>query len=154
MLTEYSDEEYELSEHRAEVLTATYDLWERIKAERPELRDPAALRPVMLKCSKRHDIMAVQAQIMNYSVTPPFELDAPRFEVLPGAAGAGLTADSRPTAYLDDSRENDVDLERVTIQCPVCRAKNPKRNIVLKADSLLLRYVAALASGKKSIVIE
>lgn len=151
MLTEYSEDDYDLSEHRAEVLTATYDLWERIQTERPELRDPAALRAVMLKCSKRHDIMAVKIRTHGLEGTEPNV----NFEVLPGAAGADLTADSRPTAHRDESLGNGIaDLERVTIQCPVCRAKNPKRNIVLKADSLLLRYAAALAGGKKSIVIE
>ncbi|GAA5227247.1 hypothetical protein [Paeniglutamicibacter antarcticus] len=150
-MTEIDPEDYDQSSHRLEILTATYDLWERIKTERPELGDPAALRPVMLKCSKRHDIMAVKIRTHGLEGTEPNV----NFEILPGAAGANLTTDSRPTAHLDNSPGNVIaDLERVTIQCPVCRVKNPKRNIVLKADSLLLRYVAALATGKKSIVLE
>lgn len=170
MLTNEDGTPHEDDAHRIGILGASTDLWGRLKVDRPELCEPGALQPVILKCSKRHNIMVVRLIGWETSVTPPVEFDTPGFEVVHVFDdSAVLTANSLPNAepeaegVIDPETgdmvtvpaqpRNELSAERVTIQCPMCRAKKPGHNIVVKADTLLLQYAGALAAGKQSAVI-
>lgn len=171
MITNPSPQEaYDQSPHRVGILAATHDLWDRLKADRPDLSHPAALTPVILKCAKRHNIMAVK--LITAAPGFPDVETGPSFDVVHVFAESDVvTADSRPhnapaVDMVMDPETGDMvsvpatprneiaSLERVTIQCPTCRVKQPNRSIVVKSDRLLMLYAAALAQGKASTIIE
>ncbi len=168
MLTERDPQDYRQSEHWERITVATAELWERVKAERPDLAEgPGPLRPVILKCAQRHNVLAVELHThenimgeMHPASVPSFNLRyvAESAEVValpstpdPQGHGAELDLETGEAAPLEP--ENEI-AERVTVRCPDCRGKRAGRNIVVKGDRLLLLYVGALAKGWKSVPIE
>lgn len=168
MLTERDPQDYRQSEHWEQIVTATADLWERVKAERPDLAQGAEpLRPVILKCAQRHNILAVELHThenimgeMHPASVPTFNLrsldesgDVMAVPSTPDPQGHGVDLDLETGETTPLEPQNEM-AERTTVLCPKCRGMRAGRNIVVKGDRLLLLYVAALAEGRNSVVIE
>ena len=172
MLTERNPQVYRQSEHWEQITVSMAELWERITSERPDLTaGPGPLRPVILKCSQRHNVMAVELHTHENIMGELHPVSVPTFGIryvaespevvaltsTPDPQGHGVTAElDETTGVLVDTPaepQNEVK-ERVTVRCPHCRGKRAGRNIVVKGDRLLLLYMAALVEGRKSVVIE
>lgn len=139
-------EAYEGSEHYGDNIAALYDLWEEI-LHQPQFKDAATFPPVQLRCSRNHRLVTVQLRGRNNS---PFEDLTPNvvFEVVTNHQGT--LSESHPGA----GQVSQIGDTRTSFTCAACAQKNPRFNIPLRTRSLLLRYAAAAAEGKKSIKID
>lgn len=139
-------EAYEGSEHYGDNIGALYDLWEEI-LQQPQFKDAATFPPVQLRCSRNHRLVTVQLRGRNSS---PFEDLTPNvvFDVVTNHQGT--LSESHPGA----EPEAQIGDTRTSFTCSVCAQKNAGFNIPLRTRSLLLRYAAAVAEGKKSVKID